>query len=73
MGANDVYLAKPWLKHYPEGVPPTVEVPLKSLAVNMTVKISDYGTPVTIEAPANPQPTKALGGALLGAMFSMVG
>jgi long-chain acyl-CoA synthetase len=31
MGANDVYLAKPWLKHYPEGVPPTVEVPLKSL------------------------------------------
>ena len=32
MGANDVYLAKPWLKHYPQGVPPTVEVPLKSLA-----------------------------------------
>jgi hypothetical protein len=49
------------------------QVPLKSLAVNMTVKISDYGTPVTIEAPANPQPTKALGGALLGAMFSMAG
>jgi hypothetical protein len=49
------------------------QLPLKSLAVNMTVKISDYGTPVTIEAPANPQPTKALGGALLGAMFSMAG
>jgi hypothetical protein len=49
------------------------QVPLKSLAVNMTVKISDYGTPVTIQAPANPQPTKALGGALLGAMFSMAG
>ena len=30
MGANE-YLAKPWLKHYPPGVPPTVEVPPKSL------------------------------------------
>jgi hypothetical protein len=48
-------------------------LPLKSLAVSMTVKISDYGTPVKIEAPANPQPTKALGGALLGAMFSLTG
>ena len=33
----------------------------------MTIKLSDYGTPVTIQAPPNPQPTKALGGALLGA------
>ena len=47
--------------------------PLKALAVNLTLKISDYGTPVTIEAPADPQPTDALGGALLGAMFSMSG
>jgi long-chain acyl-CoA synthetase len=31
MGANDAYLAKPWLKHYPSEVPPAVEVPLKSL------------------------------------------
>jgi long-chain acyl-CoA synthetase len=30
MGANE-YLARPWLKHYPPGVPPTVEVPPKSL------------------------------------------
>jgi hypothetical protein len=49
------------------------KLPLKALAVSMTVKISDYGTPVTIQAPANPQPTKALGGALLGAMFSLTG
>jgi hypothetical protein len=49
------------------------QVPLNSLAVNMTIKLSDYGTPVTIQAPPNPQPTKALGGALLGAMFSMTG
>jgi hypothetical protein len=49
------------------------QVPLNSLAVNMTVKLSDYGTPVTIQAPPNPQPTKALGGALLGAFFSKTG
>jgi long-chain acyl-CoA synthetase len=30
MGANE-YLAKPWLKHYPPGVPATVEAPLKSV------------------------------------------
>src|SRR4051812_43622389 len=36
MGANDAhgsaYLTKPWLKHYPQSVPATVEVPLKSVA-----------------------------------------
>jgi hypothetical protein len=48
-------------------------VPLKALDVDMTVKLSDYGTDVKIAAPANPQPTKALGGALLGAFFSMTG
>jgi hypothetical protein len=47
--------------------------PLKALTVNLEVKVSDYGTPVSIEAPANPQPSEALGGALLGAMFSMTG
>ncbi|HEX6529983.1 MAG TPA: long-chain fatty acid--CoA ligase [Burkholderiales bacterium] len=31
MGAIDTYLAKPWLAHYPKGVPATVEVPLKSV------------------------------------------
>src|SRR4051812_26996151 len=31
MSAIDHYLAKPWLAHYPKGVLPTVEVPLKSL------------------------------------------
>jgi long-chain acyl-CoA synthetase len=31
MGNIEHYLSKPWLKHYPEGVPATVEVPLKSV------------------------------------------
>jgi long-chain acyl-CoA synthetase len=31
MSAIDHYLSKPWLKHYPEGVPATVEVPAKSV------------------------------------------
>jgi len=31
MSAIDTYLAKPWLAHYQPGVPPTVEVPLKSV------------------------------------------
>jgi hypothetical protein len=48
-------------------------VPLKALDVDMTVKLSDYGTDVKITAPANPQPMEALGGALLGAFFSMTG
>jgi hypothetical protein len=47
--------------------------PLKSLAVNLEVKLSDYGTPVTIETPADVQPKEALGGAMLGAFFSMTG
>lgn len=32
MSAIETYLAKPWLAHYQEGVPATVEVPLKSVA-----------------------------------------
>jgi hypothetical protein len=49
------------------------DLPLQSLAMNLDLKISDYGTTVTIQPPANPQPTKALGGALLGAFFSATG
>ena len=32
MSAIETYLAKPWLAHYPKGVPATVEVPLKSVS-----------------------------------------
>ncbi len=32
MSAIETYLARPWLAHYPKGVPATVEVPLKSVA-----------------------------------------
>jgi long-chain acyl-CoA synthetase len=32
MSAIDNYLSKPWLKHYPQGVPASVEVPLKSVS-----------------------------------------
>jgi long-chain acyl-CoA synthetase len=32
MSAIETYLAKPWLAHYQKGVPPTLEVPLKSVA-----------------------------------------
>src|SRR4051812_19747691 len=31
MGANDVYLGRPWLKHYAPGVPPSVDVPAKAV------------------------------------------
>jgi long-chain acyl-CoA synthetase len=31
MDGMELYLAKPWLNHYQQGVPPTVEVPLKSV------------------------------------------
>ena len=32
MAALDAYLARPWLAHYQKGVPPEVEVPLKSVS-----------------------------------------
>lgn len=48
-------------------------IPLTALAVTLNLELSGYGDPVTIEAPADPQPTDALGGALLGAMFSLTG
>ena len=31
MSATDPYLSRPWLAHYPQGVPASVEVPLKSV------------------------------------------
>ena len=31
MEPKEVYMSKPWLKYYPEGVPPEVEVPEKSV------------------------------------------
>jgi long-chain acyl-CoA synthetase len=31
MEPKEVYMSKPWLKYYPEGVPPVVEVPEKSV------------------------------------------
>src|SRR5437867_12111880 len=31
MGASERYLSRPWLKHYQEGVPASIEVPLKSV------------------------------------------
>src|SRR4030088_1232628 len=31
MGASERYLSRPWLKHYQEGVPASVAVPLKSV------------------------------------------
>jgi long-chain acyl-CoA synthetase len=31
MSAIETYLAKPWLAHYQDGVPATVEIPLKSV------------------------------------------
>src|SRR2546421_9055784 len=31
MSAIDTYRAKPWLAHYPKGVPADIEVPLKSV------------------------------------------
>src|SRR5260221_766046 len=31
MDAIEHYLSKPWLRHYPQGVAPTIEVPLKSV------------------------------------------
>jgi long-chain acyl-CoA synthetase len=31
MNAKEAYFSKPWLKHYPEGVSPTVDVPAQSV------------------------------------------
>ncbi|HEU4924353.1 MAG TPA: AMP-binding protein, partial [Burkholderiales bacterium] len=47
MSAIETYLAKPWLAHYQKGVPPTVEVPLKSVA-----QVFDEATERAPERPA---------------------
>jgi long-chain acyl-CoA synthetase len=47
MSAIDTYLAKPWLAHYPKGVPATVEVPHKSVA-----QLFDEATARAPERPA---------------------
>jgi long-chain acyl-CoA synthetase len=47
MSAIETYLAKPWLAHYPKGVPATVEVPLKSVA-----QLFDEATARAPERPA---------------------
>jgi long-chain acyl-CoA synthetase len=47
MSAIQTYLAKPWLAHYPKGVPATVEVPLKSVA-----QLFDEATTRAPERPA---------------------
>jgi len=31
MGATEIYLSRPWLAHYPPGVKPDIEVPVKSV------------------------------------------
>ncbi len=31
MGATEIYLSRPWLAHYPQGVKPDIEVPAKSV------------------------------------------
>ena len=47
MSAIETYLAKPWLAHYPKGVPASVEVPLKSVA-----RLFDEATTRAPERPA---------------------
>ncbi len=47
MSAIDAYLAKPWLAHYQQGVPHSVEVPLKSV-----VQAFDEATERAPEHPA---------------------
>ena len=47
MSAIETYLAKPWLAHYPKGVPASVEVPLKSVA-----QLFDEATARAPERPA---------------------
>ena len=44
MEPKEVYMSKPWLKYYPEGVPPEVEVPeisVPQLFDEMAYKYSD--------------------------------
>jgi len=31
MDAKEIYLSKPWLKHYPNGVPADAEIPERSI------------------------------------------
>jgi long-chain acyl-CoA synthetase len=47
VGASERYLSRPWLKHYQEGVPASVEVPLKSVS-----RVFDEATERTPERTA---------------------
>ena len=43
MSALDAYLAKPWLAHYPPGVPPTIEIPNQSVPQAFDEATDKYG------------------------------
>ena len=43
MNAKEAYAAKPWLKHYPKGVPENVEVPAMSVPELFDQVAEKYG------------------------------
>ena len=43
MNAKEAYAAKPWLKHYPEGVAETVDIPAISVPDLFDRVVKKYG------------------------------
>ncbi len=43
MDAKEIYASKPWLKHYPEGVPETVDIPNVSVPDLFNQVVQKYG------------------------------
>lgn len=43
MDAKQAYLSKPWLRHYPEGVPPEMDIPVVSIPEVFDQVVEKYG------------------------------
>ncbi|MCF8040664.1 MAG: AMP-binding protein [Desulfarculaceae bacterium] len=48
MDAKEAYLSKPWLQHYPQGVPPEMDIPVVSIPAMFDQVVEKYGNKTSL-------------------------